>query len=196
MTLPFVILVRLVTTLSVAGNLGGFAIAISRHFARPDGVPSGMRVIALVGYPFGLLHVCNHMMAHNWVLWRLVVGLLLCWISTWLFIESLRANRERPLSLAGSMDVPEHLNQIGPYARIRHPFYASYLYTWLGSALMGPWWLWIAPVVMGALYWHHSLSEEQKFLSSPLAAAYRAYMQHTGRFLPGFRLRSNTPQAS
>jgi protein-S-isoprenylcysteine O-methyltransferase Ste14 len=159
-------------------------------------MPVSMKVITLLGYPFALLHVGAHLLTEPQLLWRVIAGLLLCWLAAGLFLAALRANKAKPLSLAGSKDAPEHLNQDGPYARIRHPFYASYFYTWAGSALMGPWWLWSAPVVMGALYWHHAGMEERKFLSSPLAPDYRAYMGHAGLFWPRlFAGRNHLPKS-
>lgn len=185
MLLPFII------TAIIAGNLIGFAVAIRRHFARPEGMTDGTRFITMLGVPLGLLQVGTHWVTAPPFTWRTATGLVLCMTSTLLFAAALRANRARPLSLAGSQDVPQHLNQSGPYARIRHPFYASYLTTWTGSAIMGPWWLWAAPVIMATLYWRHARAEEAKFLSSPLADDYRAYMRRAGLFWPRLTLFSH-----
>jgi protein-S-isoprenylcysteine O-methyltransferase Ste14 len=68
---------------------------------------------------------------------------------------------------------------------VRHPFYASYLLTWLGGAIVSEQgWLFLAPLVMGAIYEHSARAEKAKFLRSALAGEYRRYMQRTGRFLP------------
>jgi protein-S-isoprenylcysteine O-methyltransferase Ste14 len=181
-------LLKLIILGTVAWNLLAFAAAVRTHFVWPDGMTAGMRLIMWLGYSMALLHLLSHALIQDLVLWRVVTGLLLCWISLWLFHSARQANRDRPLSIAGSLDQPGHLNQRGPYAYIRHPFYASYLYTWAGGALMGPWWLWCAPLLFGVIYWRAARAEEDKFLSSPLAADYCDYMQRTGRFLPRLNL--------
>jgi protein-S-isoprenylcysteine O-methyltransferase Ste14 len=169
----------------IAGNLLAFARAITRHFARPEGLPPVMRVITVLGWLFAMGLLALHALAQEWVPWRVSVGLLLCALSAWLFRAALRANQIQPLSVAGSRDQPQHLNQRGPYGRIRHPFYASYLYTWLGAGMISPHlWALIPAVVMGGLYWHCARAEERKFLNSPLAEPYRAYRRRAGLFWP------------
>lgn len=182
-----VFLIKLAVVAVVAGNLIAFAIAIRAHFAQPEGMTAGTRVLMIGGAVFGLALVVVHALAASWVLWRVVVGLALCAVSAWLFAVALRANREKPLSIAGSADAPEHLNERGPYARIRHPFYAAYLATWLGAGIIAPHPAALLPaVVMGALYWRHAWAEEAKFLAGPLAEEYRAYRRRAGMFAPRF----------
>jgi hypothetical protein len=53
-------LLKALVTLTVAGNLIGFGMAIRRHFARPEGMPLGTRLMIWLGYPFGLLRVGSH----------------------------------------------------------------------------------------------------------------------------------------
>lgn len=177
--------IKLIVLAAITGNLLAFAWAIKKHFTRPEGLPPVMRVITLLGYLFGIGLLVVHAFAREWLLWRVVVGLMLCAVSSWLFLAALRANQAQPLSVAGSKDQPRHLNRAGPYARIRHPFYTSYLCTWVGAGIISAHaWMLIPAVVMGSLYWHIARAEERKFLSSPLADSYRAYRQQTGLFWP------------
>lgn len=170
---------------TILGNLLAFAWAIKRHFTRPEGLPPVMRVITALGYVSAVCLIVTHALAQEWVPWRVGTGLLLCGLSAWLFRAALRANLAQPLSLAGSTDEPQHLNRRGPYARIRHPFYASYFYTWLGAGIISPHsWMLAPALVMGTLYWHSARAEERKFLRSPLAESYRAYRRQAGLFWP------------
>lgn len=176
---------KLIVLATIAGNLLAFAVAVRRNFTQPEGLPPMMRLIQVLGYVFAAALLATHALAPAWVGWRVTAGMLLCGLSLWLFRAALRANLVQPLSVAGSKDTPEHLNQRGPYARIRHPFYASYLLTWLGGGIISPHaWMLIPVFVMGALYWHNARAEESKFMQSPLADSYRAYCQQAGMFWP------------
>lgn len=179
--------IKLLVIAVVAGNFFAFGWVIQNHFARPDGMTGETRVMALFGSVFILAQLVAHALAPDWVTWRLLLGLSLCGLSTCLLTAAFRANREKPLSLAGSNDEPHHLNQRGPYARIRHPFYAAYFCTWLGAGIISPHvWMLIPALVMGSLYWRSARAEERKFLSSALADDYRAYQQRSGMFWPRF----------
>ena len=82
---------------------------------------------------------------------------------------------------------------MGPYARIRHPFYASYVLFWLGCALatlhpvnIGYWLVLVPTLVLGAL------QEEQGFARSPLAEEYNRYRKVAGLMWPKFSGRGDT----
>jgi protein-S-isoprenylcysteine O-methyltransferase Ste14 len=84
-----------------------------------------------------------------------------------------------------SGDVPQHLVERGPYRRVRNPFYVSYFLCYLaGLAGTASWPLAVPFVVLLAAFTGAARHEERKFLASPLAAEYRAYMRRAGRFLP------------
>lgn len=102
-----------------------------------------------------------------------------------LFVWAARANRGRKLGLAFAGDAPGHLQTAGPYALVRHPFYASYLLAFAGGAVAA-WTPWVLPAVAaGALtYRRAAVAEEAAFLSGDLAEAYRAYARRVGRFVP------------
>jgi protein-S-isoprenylcysteine O-methyltransferase Ste14 len=127
------------------------------------------------------------------VLWQMpspsavrgTAGLLLFAGSLALFGWAARSNRERPLSLAFSRDLPEHLNRRGPYRHIRHPFYVSYVLAYsAGLVASGDLRLLAVVLGMGGLYLWAARAEESKFASSPLAEEYAGYRRTTGMFLP------------
>ena len=96
------------------------------------------------------------------------------------------AAHEQPLALWHQPDdVPSHLVTTGPYAWVRHPFYAAFLLALLGCLLAAPHWSTLAALGFGA----HRLNgtaaaEEARFLGSGLGARYAAYARETGRFVP------------
>ena len=114
-----------------------------------------------------------------------IVGLGFYLASLLLFWACIRANRRRPLSLAFSADLPEHLTTYGPYRYVRHPFYTSYSLAWIAGVVASEqWWLAVSVLVMGVIYRRAAEVEERKFLASPLAAEYERYRRSTGMFLP------------
>ena len=88
-------------------------------------------------------------------------------------------------------DEPEHLVREGAYARIRHPFYTSYLVTLTACVLAAP--HGITMLVLGLVAYRLNATaarEEARFLSSEsLGPEYAAYIERTGRFVPTFKPR-------
>jgi protein-S-isoprenylcysteine O-methyltransferase Ste14 len=91
-----------------------------------------------------------------------------------------------PLALWHQVDdAPQEIVTWGPYARIRHPFYSSFVLALLAGVLVAPGWGTLAMLLLGV----SALSltarrEERRLLASSLGAVYRDYMRSTGRFLP------------
>lgn len=85
-------------------------------------------------------------------------------------------------------DGPGHLVTFGAYARIRHPFYASFLLALLGALVLSP-----HPVTALAFSFGFivlaitAAGEEKRLLLSRFGADYHRYMNRTGRFLPVWR---------
>lgn len=103
-----------------------------------------------------------------------------------LFLWARLATRGRIFSYIGNTDIPEFICMDGPYRWVRHPFYSSYLLTLVSMAVMFPSATTILGTIAGVLAFTRSAKfEEAKFENSPLAAEYRAYMERSGRFLPG-----------
>lgn len=101
----------------------------------------------------------------------------------------MRANRAQPLRWAFEPDSPRNLVVHGPYRWVRHPFYLSYMLSWIAPAIAAAQlWLLIPGAVMFVLYWRASAREERDFLDSPIGRQYRSYQERAGRFWPKPRL--------
>ena len=117
---------------------------------------------------------------------RLVIPGLLSLVGSFILFEwARRSVRQRFFSYVFSRDTPEFLWTSGPYAYIRNPFYASYILSYFGAAMMFPGIsalvVLVAMIVFFGLAARH---EERKFARSPLGAEYEAYRKRTGRFIP------------
>jgi len=74
----------------------------------------------------------------------------------------------------------------GPYSRIRHPSYLSYVLSFIGLVLMIPSALTVILLVGIPGYYMAAVREEQ-LLISHFGDGYRNYMMKTGRFMPKLR---------
>jgi len=92
-------------------------------------------------------------------------------------------------------DMPDRLVTRGPYARVRHPFYAAFTLVPAGCAAALPHPATSAVLVAGTFQLYRTARrEERRLLVSPLGAAYARYMRRTGRFVP--RLSPNRRDAA
>ena len=104
-----------------------------------------------------------------------------------------RTVRERGLQIAWSGRVPDAVCEEGPYARVRHPVYASYLLAFLAVPVAFPRLATLAVFLVNlALYIHAARSDERSLAESPLGGEYAAYRKRTGMFVP--RLRRPAPR--
>jgi protein-S-isoprenylcysteine O-methyltransferase Ste14 len=84
-------------------------------------------------------------------------------------------------------DAPAELVTYGPYALVRHPFYAAFILLLLGAAAALPHTGTLVMLLAGVVQLGRTARrEERRLLASDFGAECRAYMQRTGRFLPGF----------
>jgi protein-S-isoprenylcysteine O-methyltransferase Ste14 len=165
-------------------TFASFVWAIRRLFVTTGGLRGGMRAIAVGGALSMALHLAAIAAGHAGPLAAL--GLVLYGLALALFWSAVGVTAARPLSIAFSTDRPRHLLAVGPYARIRHPFYAAYLLAWIaGTLASGQSWLLLTVAGMGALYVRAARFEESKFAASPLAAEYARYKHRAGMFWPG-----------
>jgi protein-S-isoprenylcysteine O-methyltransferase Ste14 len=82
-------------------------------------------------------------------------------------------------------DAPVELVTWGPYARVRHPFYAAFLVGLLGAAAALPHWAMPVLWLYTAVQLHRTACrEEQRLLVSALGTAYGQYYRRTRRFVP------------
>lgn len=92
----------------------------------------------------------------------------------------------RKFHIAWSSGVPDELVDEGPYARIRHPLYASYMLAFLALFVAMPSLLTLLILIFNlALFTHAVFREERNLMSSDLAGAYAEYKERTGMFIPG-----------
>jgi protein-S-isoprenylcysteine O-methyltransferase Ste14 len=159
--------------------------AMARHFQSRGKPKPGTVVTGVAAAIFAA--------AHLWaILGRPLAGslaALACYASgAILFWSAIAATRGRQLPACFQRRVPGAVINGGPYRFIRHPFYVSYEFVWLGGFAATHWWpLAVSVLVMGAIYYSAARHEERDLLEGSLRADYRAYMQRTGAFLPRWR---------
>ena len=91
----------------------------------------------------------------------------------------------RNFYVAWSGSVPAELVDEGPYARIRHPIYASYMLAFLALFVAMPSRLTLLILIFNvALFTHAVFREERNLMSSALAGAYGEYKERTGMLVP------------
>jgi protein-S-isoprenylcysteine O-methyltransferase Ste14 len=118
--------------------------------------------------------------------WQMAAAATLYLASGWLFLCARRACGAHRLSSIHQQDQPVHIVASGPFGRIRHPFYSSYLLFWLAGFVAGSGASTAAVVlVMALIYLRAARAEEAKFAASRLCQAYRDYARQTGLFVPG-----------
>jgi protein-S-isoprenylcysteine O-methyltransferase Ste14 len=84
-------------------------------------------------------------------------------------------------------DAPAHLVTWGPYARIRHPFYTSFLLALTAAVLTFAHVITAACLIYGIVVLTVTARrEERRLAESEFGAEYRHYMVAAGRFLPRF----------
>ena len=162
-----------------------FLWGATRFFTRPTGRGHDAKLLTLLS----TLAVAVHLVAltrffalqpYTWAL-----GCLLYAASLSFYWWCVRANSGRPISYAYSGDEPGHIVVRGPYRFVRHPFYSTYMLTWLaGTAASGQPWLLLSVAVMAWAYNRAANFEEAKFAQSALAERYTDYRQATGKFFP------------
>lgn len=120
------------------------------------------------------------------------ISLLLDCISAALYLCSLiifwcsyLASKNYSLNFAFSDTTPEKLIVQGPYKWVRHPFYSSYILSWLGVFVYAPNLIsLIIILLMTSIYFVAAAKEEKNILISRLGYIYQEYQYKTGRFLP------------
>jgi protein-S-isoprenylcysteine O-methyltransferase Ste14 len=161
-----------------------FSIALKRTFSRPEGIPLTMRMLMICGVISAITDV-DVLLSSTGALWRTAIGAALLIASRHLFAEAEKATSKEKLSIAFSSDSPIRIYTAGPYRVVRHPFYTSYLLTWLGVVVTTANIISTVPLlVMGFFYVNAAMLEESRFLRSPLKIEYETYQQITGMFIP------------
>ena len=179
------VVLDLAITVLGLGIFGQHVWALKSHFAS-DRMTSGARIISL-----GALFTCAIML---WLVWgreqpvvAQLVGAAIMALSVVLFRAAVTASEAARLKYAFDPALPEQLVTEGPFGRVRHPFYASYLLFWSGWAV-ATWSFWsVLPLaILAVLYTIAARYEESLLGSSDMAADYSTYRQRAGFFWPKF----------
>ena len=124
-----------------------------------------------------------------------IAGIVMYIAAAMLFLSSIEAARRVPLARTLVDDpLPSALITTGPFAVIRHPFYAAYSLAWLAApvATHGPV-ITLLSVAAIATYVVAARREERQ-LEDRFGAAYRNYRLGTGYVMPPFfRLVGRSP---
>jgi protein-S-isoprenylcysteine O-methyltransferase Ste14 len=96
------------------------------------------------------------------------------------------ATHRVPLALwHQSNDAPRSIVTYGPYSKVRHPFYVSFLLFLVGCVVVSPQIGTIAMLVAGFVSMSVTAArEERRLLASDLGHEYADYLKRTGRFVP------------
>jgi protein-S-isoprenylcysteine O-methyltransferase Ste14 len=82
-------------------------------------------------------------------------------------------------------DAPKQIVTWGPYGRVRHPFYVSFLLLMIGGVIAVPHWSMLACLAYAIVALSMTAArEERRLLASHLGTEYAAYLKRTGRFIP------------
>ncbi len=162
-----------------------FLWGATRFFTRPTGRDSDANILTVLSTLAVAVHLVTLGFFFSFAVATWAVGCLLYVASLGLYWWCVRANSGRPISYAYSGDAPGHLVVVGPYRFVRHPFYSTYMLTWLaGTIASGQPWLLLSVAVMAWAYNRAANFEEAKFAQSDLAERYADYRRTTGKFLP------------
>ncbi len=159
-----------------------FAWALRGHFDRGP-MPLGMLALSLASLA-SFTTFATLLLASTPSAAHLVEAATLFGLSFALFWWTVRTTRRRRLSLAHSHADPAFLHVTGPYAFIRHPFYAAYLLFWFGTAIAAGALQWLPVAILTAWYVVLARREEARLGAGALGDSYRQYRSGTGMLFP------------
>lgn len=167
------------------GNSLTHVVATRTVFDKPDGVDVKLKLVSFYFLASSVALVLMIFFANQSSLLTNSLGLIASVISLWLFFSTSKVHKKIKLTPIYSTNKPNHLVTDGPYKKVRHPFYSSYLLNYAGAALASAN-IWAALIVisLAILYRQAALQEEKKFSQSDLDNEYLAYKQNTGLFIP------------
>ena len=172
-----------------------FAWGVRGHFVSGRKFPTRMRVLAGVSI-LTFAYWLTAIFAHHVPMPRAAAAGALILCAQALFWATIHHTRQAGFGVAYSGEHPAAIEQGGPFALVRHPFYTSYALFWLATAISAGGWHWIPALMLVGLYVDLAWSEERAIRRSGLAGDYRRYRERTGMFLPRFRVRAPTPFAA
>lgn len=114
---------------------------------------------------------------------QMILGTIIFLLSLLIFWSSVYVNWKNRLNYA--FCASSTLTQTGPYKYIRHPFYSSYMLTWIGGFIISGNIISSIVIFPLLLYYYKAAKREEKyFLNSLLAKEYSFYIHSTGMFFP------------
>jgi protein-S-isoprenylcysteine O-methyltransferase Ste14 len=178
--------IRIACIIAFSACVGSFVWAMSGRFFKTFGRrASGFRMIQVAGTISGIINLYALIASEHMSSISGAAGLALYAISFAQFWRCIASHKENPPTHAFSADPPLRLVCNGPYRSVRHPFYSSYLLTWLAGFVATRSGILLLPfLAMLAIYWRAARYEEGKFSTSNLAEKYAAYRARSGMFLP------------
>jgi len=118
---------------------GSFIWSVKGFFGVPKGgMPPLMKALSVLGLVNMIASV--FFMVNHFATLPIFIGAAIGFYaaSTALFWWAIRTHRKKPLAIAFTEHVPEHVVSEGPHRFVRHPFYTSYLLAWMGGSCSHP----------------------------------------------------------
>jgi protein-S-isoprenylcysteine O-methyltransferase Ste14 len=161
------------------------AVAIQDFFVESRANNPRVRALQDIGVAIAVSHfgvlVLRGSAGPNWA----IAGIAMYVAATLLFLSALEAARRVPLPRTFVDDpLPKALITGGPFALIRHPFYAAYSIAWLAApvATHGP--LVTVFALAAIASYVVAARREERQLEERFGEAYRTYKLGTGMMLP------------
>lgn len=150
-------------------------------------IPFGICPLSLIASYYGLLPRLTGINT-PWGIFSDTVPVLLSSFSIALISYTLGTHKI-PIALWHQKnDAPQCIVTYGAYRWIRHPFYASFILSFVSAFIYAPQPVTIACLIYGLVILNLTASkEEEKLCQSDFGDEYKAYMAQTGRFLPKFQ---------
>ncbi|UCE11283.1 MAG: isoprenylcysteine carboxylmethyltransferase family protein [Candidatus Thorarchaeota archaeon] len=115
-----------------------------------------------------------------------VIGLVL--LSTGIFLHMWSRYVRKEMAASWSMSEEHKIVTIGPYSKVRHPSYTSYLLSFIGLIMMIPSPLSLC-LIIGIPGYYVIAKKEELHLIEHFGEEYRTYINNTGMFFPRFKSR-------
>lgn len=116
--------------------------------------------------------------------WAIALGTIIFAAALWVFR---RSHKELGRNWSITLEIREQhrLVETGPYARVRHPMYTSFLLMAVGQAfLLANWVAGLAGLIGFAVLFFLRVGKEERMMLEIFGAEYRAYMERTKRIIP------------
>jgi protein-S-isoprenylcysteine O-methyltransferase Ste14 len=163
---------------------GSFAWGMQKMFNIPKPAPLLVNLTKVIGTVFAFACAFQIFRTPLSPSAALVAGIFYIFGGV-LFWSAVFATRHQKFDFAFVETKEFKLLTVGPYKRIRHPYYTAYALGWLGNNIASDHWVVrLAFVCMCGLYFIAAKREESGFLNSESSNAYAIYKRQAGMFFP------------